>query len=117
MELRWRSLKVGWFTNAWKALEPGVARPIEAASRILKKYFSTVKDAALPPGPWEQAGNIIVPVERASSFRSLIRSAQVSELTDPLGQIAGSVTAQYAATAYLQAPKLTDTPHTPTGPS
>jgi aspartyl-tRNA(Asn)/glutamyl-tRNA(Gln) amidotransferase subunit A len=106
MELHARPLKVGWLTNAWKSLEPGVAKPIEAAKRILKKYFSSVKDVALPVGPWEEAGNIIVAAECAASFRSLIRSGRVSELTDPLGQIAGYVNEQYAAADYLQALKV-----------
>src|SRR5216684_436600 len=91
VELHSRPLKIGWLTNAWKSLEPGVAKPIEVATRILKKYFSSVKDADLPVGPWEEAGHIIVAVECAASFRSLIRSGRVSELTDPLGQIAGYV--------------------------
>src|SRR5260370_39595269 len=106
MELHARPLKVGWLTNAWKSLEPGVAKPIEAATRILKKYFSSVKDVALPTGPWEEAGNIIVAVECAASFRPLIRSGRVSELTDPLGQIAGYVNEQYSAADYLQALKV-----------
>ena len=106
MELHARPLKVGWLTNAWKSLAPGVAKPIDAANRILKKYFSSVKDVALPVGPWEDAGNIIVAVESAASFRSLIRSGRVSELTDPLGQIAGYVNEQYSAADYLQALKV-----------
>src|SRR5438552_13353 len=106
MELHARPLKVGWLTNAWKSLAPGVAKPIDAASRILKKYFPSVKDVALPVGPWEDAGNIIVAVESAASFRSLIRSGRVSELTDPLGQIAGYVNEQYSAADYLQALKV-----------
>src|SRR5690242_85752 len=64
MELHARSLKIGWLTNAWKSLSPGVAKPIDAANRILKRYFSSVKDVALPVGPWEDAGNIIVAVEK-----------------------------------------------------
>jgi len=60
----------------------------------------------LPVGPWEDAGNIIVAVESAASFRSLIRSGRVSELTDPLGQIAGYVNEQYSAADYLQALKV-----------
>jgi len=106
MELRLRPLKVGWLTNAWKSLEPGVARPVEAAARVIKKYFSSVKDAALPLGPWEEAGGIIVAVESAASFRQLIRSGRVSELNDPLGQIAGYVNEQYSAADYLQALKV-----------
>jgi aspartyl-tRNA(Asn)/glutamyl-tRNA(Gln) amidotransferase subunit A len=106
MELNSRPLKIGWLTNAWKSLEPGVAKPIETAHRILKKFFSSAKDVALPVGPWEDAGNIIVAVESAASFRSLIRSGRVSELTDPLGQIAGYVNEQYSAADYLQALKV-----------
>jgi aspartyl-tRNA(Asn)/glutamyl-tRNA(Gln) amidotransferase subunit A len=105
MELHSRPLKIGWLTNAWQSLAPGVAKPIDAANRILKKYFSSVKDVALPAGPWEDAGNIIVAAEGAASFRSLIRSGRVGELTDPLGQIAGYVNEQYSAADYLQALK------------
>src|SRR6266699_1978362 len=106
MELHSRPLKVGLITNAWKSLAPGIAKPIEAATSILKKHFSGVKDVALPAGPWEEAGSIIVAVECAASFRSLIRSGRVSELTDPLGQIAGYVNEQYTAADYLQALKV-----------
>src|SRR5260370_12475948 len=49
---------------------------------------------------------MIVAVECAVSFRPLIRSGRVSELTDPLGQIAGYVNEQYSATDYLQALKV-----------
>jgi aspartyl-tRNA(Asn)/glutamyl-tRNA(Gln) amidotransferase subunit A len=106
MELRSRPLKIGWLTNAWKSLEPGIAKPIDAATKIVKKYFSSVKDASLPVGPWEDAGNIIVAAECAASFRTLIRSGRVSDLADPLGQIAGYVNEQYSAADYLQALKV-----------
>jgi aspartyl-tRNA(Asn)/glutamyl-tRNA(Gln) amidotransferase subunit A len=104
-ELQLRPLRIAWLTNAWKSLEPGVAKPIHAASKMLKKFFASVKDAALPVGPWEDAGTLIVAVESAASFRTLIRSGRVSELTDPLGQIAGYLNEQYSAADYLQAQK------------
>ena len=103
MELRTRPLRVGWLTNAWKTLEPGIAKAVDAAEKVLKKYFSSVFHVALPQGPFEDAGNIIVAVEGAASFRSLIRSGQVSELTDPLGQIAGYVNEQFSGADYVQA--------------
>jgi aspartyl-tRNA(Asn)/glutamyl-tRNA(Gln) amidotransferase subunit A len=106
MELRSRPLRIGWLTNAWKSLPPNVAKPVETASKVLKKTFSNVKNAALPVGPWEEAGGIVIASEGAASFRSLIRSGQVSELTDPLGQIAGYVNEQYSAADYLQALKI-----------
>jgi len=105
-ELHTRAIRVGWLTNAWKSLEPGIAKPVAAAKTILKKSLPSVKDAALPVGPWEDAGNLIVAVESAASFRSLIRSGKVSELTDPLGQITGYLNEQYSAADYLQALKV-----------
>jgi len=104
-ELRTRALRVGWLSNAWKSLEPGIAKLIATAKSVLKKSFPSVRDAALPVGPWEDAGNLIVAVESAASFRSLIRSGKVSELTDPLGQITGYLNEQYPAADYLQALK------------
>ena len=103
IDLKSRSLKVGWLTNAWKKPEPGVAKASDAAEKVVKKYFSSVKKAALPEGPFEDAGNVIVAVEGASSFRALIRSGRVKELTDPLGQIAGYVNEQYSGADYVQA--------------
>jgi aspartyl-tRNA(Asn)/glutamyl-tRNA(Gln) amidotransferase subunit A len=105
-ELHSRSLRVGWLTNAWKSLEPGVAKPVEAATRVLRKFFASMKNVTLPEGPWEDAGTLIVVVESAASFRSLIRSGKVSELTDPLGQISGYLNEQYSAADYLQALKV-----------
>jgi aspartyl-tRNA(Asn)/glutamyl-tRNA(Gln) amidotransferase subunit A len=100
IELKHRELKIGWLTNAWKKPESGVAKAADAAEKVLKKYFSSMKNAKLPEGPFEDAANIILAVEGASSFRSLIRSGQVSELTDPLGQIAGYVNEQYSGADY-----------------
>src|SRR5882672_1184904 len=105
LELKSRALKIGWLTNAWKKPEPGVAKAADAAEKLLKKYFS-VKKASLPEGPFEDAGNITVSVEGASSFRALIRSGRVSELVDPLGQIAGYVNEQFSGADYLQALKV-----------
>jgi aspartyl-tRNA(Asn)/glutamyl-tRNA(Gln) amidotransferase subunit A len=103
LELKARKLKVGWLTNAWKKMEPGVAKAADAAGKVVKKYFPGVKNAKLPDGPFEDAGNVIVGVEGASSFRSLIRSGRVSELADPLGQIAGYVNEQFSGADYVQA--------------
>jgi aspartyl-tRNA(Asn)/glutamyl-tRNA(Gln) amidotransferase subunit A len=106
VELKARALKIGWLTNAWKKPEPGVGKIADAAEKVLKKYFPVVRNAKLPEGPFEDAGNIIISVEGASSFRSLIRSGRVSELADPLGQIAGYVNDQYSGADYLQAQRV-----------
>src|SRR5579864_9258211 len=103
LELKSRALKIGWLTNTWKKMEPGVFNATAATEKVLKKYFPGVKNAKLPEGPFEDAGNIIIAVEGASSFRSLIRSGQVSDLADPLGQLAGYVNEQYSGADYHQA--------------
>jgi aspartyl-tRNA(Asn)/glutamyl-tRNA(Gln) amidotransferase subunit A len=103
MELKARPQKIGWLTNAWKKLEPDVEKPVEAAQKVLRKYSASMRNAALPEGPFEDAGNVIIAVEGAAAFRPLIRSGKVSELADPLGQIAGYVNEQYSGADYLQA--------------
>ena len=62
-----------------------------------------MRSASLPDGPIEDAANVIIASECAASFRTLIRSGRVSELTDPTGQIAGYVNEQYSAADYLRA--------------
>jgi len=107
MKLEIAALKVGWLTNAWKN---GIRRG-EAATRrkkFVKKYFPGVKNAKFPEGPFEDAGNIIIACGRRFSFRSLIRSGRVSELADPLGQLAGYVNEQFSGADYVQAQRVRD---------
>src|ERR1700676_934885 len=106
LDLKSRQLKIGWLTNAWKSLEPGVDTVVAAAHTVIRKFFPGTKDATLPAGPWDEAANIIIAAEGAASFRDLIRSGRVSELTDPLGRVAGYVNEQISAADYLQAQKI-----------
>jgi aspartyl-tRNA(Asn)/glutamyl-tRNA(Gln) amidotransferase subunit A len=106
MELKARSLTVGWLTNAWKTLEPSVAKIADATEKTLRKTFPAVHRVALPQGPWDDVGNVIMGIEGAASFRSLIRGGQVSELADPLGQINGYVNEQISGADYLQASRV-----------
>ncbi len=103
MELKARPLRIGWLTNAWKKIDPGVAKSVDAEQKVLRKYFASVKHTTLPEGPFEDAASIIVAAEGASAFRPLIRSGRVSELADPLGQIAGYINEQHSAADYVQA--------------
>jgi aspartyl-tRNA(Asn)/glutamyl-tRNA(Gln) amidotransferase subunit A len=106
MELKTRSLTVGWLTNAWKTLDPGVAKIADATERALRKIFPAVHRVALPQGPWDDVGNVTMAIEGAASFRSLIRTGQVSEFADPLGQISGYVNDQLSGADYLQAQRV-----------
>jgi aspartyl-tRNA(Asn)/glutamyl-tRNA(Gln) amidotransferase subunit A len=108
MELKARALRVGWLTNAWKTMEPSVAKAVDAAEKTLHKYFPSVRHAALPQGPFEEAAAFIMGIEGAASFRSLFRSGKVSELADPLGQINGYVNEQLLGADYIQAQRVRD---------
>jgi aspartyl-tRNA(Asn)/glutamyl-tRNA(Gln) amidotransferase subunit A len=103
LDLKARPLRVGWLSNAWKKLDSGVAKALLAAEKVVRKYFGSVRSSTLPEGPFEDAANVIIAAECAASFRTLIRSERVNELTDPTGQIAGYVSEQYSATDYLRA--------------
>jgi aspartyl-tRNA(Asn)/glutamyl-tRNA(Gln) amidotransferase subunit A len=103
IELKSRPLRIGWLTNAWKTLEPGIAKTLVVAEVSLRKISASFKQAELPTGPFEEAGGVIIAVEGASSFRELIRSGRVSELADPLGQINGYVSEQISGADYQHA--------------
>lgn len=109
LDLKTRAPKIGWLTNAWKKLDAGVAKVISAAEKTLRKTFPGMKPAVLPDGPFEDVANITIAAESAASFRDLIRSGKVGELTDPLGQIAGYVNEQYSAADYLRAQSIRET--------
>jgi aspartyl-tRNA(Asn)/glutamyl-tRNA(Gln) amidotransferase subunit A len=98
-----RVLRIGWLTNAWEKPDPDVAAAAETAIAVLKAHGCHVADAQLPVGPWEDAATVVVAVEGASAFQDLIESGRVSELADPLGQIAGYVNLQIAASDYMRA--------------
>ncbi|HEV1994734.1 MAG TPA: amidase [Candidatus Acidoferrum sp.] len=102
-EPRKGALRLGRVVNAWRTLEPGVAKCLAEAERVLRKRFPGLKDAELPEGPFEAAGNVIISVEGASAFGDLIRSGRVADLTDPLGQIAGYVNETISASDYVTA--------------
>lgn len=106
LELKSRPLRIAWLTNAWKSLDSSVAKPVDAASKTLRRVFPTMKTAQLPIGPWEDAANVVVAAESAASFRDLIRSGRCNELADPLGQVAGYVNEQIPASDYLLALKV-----------
>ncbi len=106
IELKSRPLKLGIVTNAWKTLDPSLAKAVDVAQHTLRRIFTGTKDATLPAGPWEDAASITVSVESAASFRDLIRSGRLSELNDPLGKIAGYINEQIPAADYLQAQKI-----------
>ena len=108
LELKARALRVGWLTNAWRKLDNGVAKATLAAEKIVRKYCGSTRSVALPQGPFDEAAQVTISAECAASFRELIRSGRVSELSDPLGQLAGYVLEQTSAADYLRAQSIRD---------
>src|SRR5215470_17519272 len=108
LDLGAKALRVGVLTNAWKKIDPIVAKVWAAAEKTLRKYYPGTKTVALPEGPWEEAAGVVIGVEGTAASRNLIRSGKVADLTDPLGQIAGYVNEQISGADYLRALQVRD---------
>jgi len=104
-DLKGRTLRIGWLSNAWKEndFEPSAASVFATARKVLQRRFPGMHEASLPEGPWEDAANIILRCEVASAFSALIDSGRVKELTDPLGQIGGYVNQSISGVDYTTA--------------
>jgi aspartyl-tRNA(Asn)/glutamyl-tRNA(Gln) amidotransferase subunit A len=105
-DLNKRGLRVGWLSNAWKDTEPGVGKATQAARKVLSRHLALVRDAKLPEGPWEEAANVILQAEVASSFAELIRSGRVKDLHDPLGRVGGYVNLTVSGGDYTTAQRV-----------
>jgi aspartyl-tRNA(Asn)/glutamyl-tRNA(Gln) amidotransferase subunit A len=100
-------LRLGWMTNQWKKVAPDVTQAVDAAHKLLESDSSvSVSNIDLPEGPWEAAAGVVVSVEGASAFRSLIQSGRVSELNDPLGKIGGYMNEEISASDFILAQRI-----------
>src|SRR5262245_30024136 len=68
LELSARPLRVGWLANAWKKIEHRAVKAFETAERAVRRMFSGTRNAALPDGPFEAAGGVIISVEGSAAF-------------------------------------------------
>jgi aspartyl-tRNA(Asn)/glutamyl-tRNA(Gln) amidotransferase subunit A len=101
-----KPIRIGWLKNAWKSYEPSVAKAVDAAHKVLQAHFPSVREAALPEGPWEDAATIILNSEAGSSFGDLIRSGKVSQLADPLSRAGGYVSLTVSGADYNSALRI-----------
>jgi aspartyl-tRNA(Asn)/glutamyl-tRNA(Gln) amidotransferase subunit A len=100
-------LRMGWLTNQWKDLAPDVKQAADAARQSLEKSKGVVMtNVALPEGPWETAAGVIISVEGAAAFRSLIQSGKVTDLSDPLGKIGGYMNEEISASDFITAQRI-----------
>ncbi|HEY2091445.1 MAG TPA: amidase [Thermoanaerobaculia bacterium] len=101
-----QTLRVGVLTNGWKDADAEIAKITSNAIGVLRIAGASVAEAALPDGPWEAAAGVVISVEGASAFDTLIESGRVAELTDPLGKIGGYINQTVPGTDYERALRL-----------
>lgn len=100
-----KPLRVGKLTNAWPS-NPALESVIDEALRALEKTGASITDARIPDGPFEDAAELTILMEAASSFRNIIHSGACAHLRDPLGQINGYVSEELSATDYLDVQRI-----------
>ena len=101
-----KTLRIGWLTNAWKNLAPGIENRIQEARETVRDFAGSFAEVALPEGPWEAAAGLVIGAECASAFEDLIESGRVAELADPEGRVGGYVNQQISATDLLRANRV-----------
>ncbi|HEY2325625.1 MAG TPA: amidase [Thermoanaerobaculia bacterium] len=99
-------LRIGVLTNAWKDVNPEIAKITSDAIAVLRNAGAAATEAALPEGPWEAAAGVVISVEGASAFDTLIESGRVAELTDPLGKIGGYINQTIPGSDYERALRI-----------
>jgi aspartyl-tRNA(Asn)/glutamyl-tRNA(Gln) amidotransferase subunit A len=97
---------VGRLTNVWRETEPGLDSAVNDALKVLEKNGAKISDVEIPDGPYEEAAELTILMEAASSFQDLISSGRCAELADPVGQINGYASMQFSAADYLQVQRV-----------
>ena len=102
-----KPLRIGWLTNQWKEMAPDVTQAATAARQLLSRSRDVaMSEVTIPEGPWEIAAGVIISVEGAAAFRSLIQSGRVQELSDPLGKIGGYMNEEFSASDFITAQRI-----------
>lgn len=98
--------RVGRITNVYEKFDPDVDKAVDEACRAFEKAGATVESCEFPDGPFEEAAELTILMEAASSFDHLIHSGKCKELTDPLGRINGYASEQFSATDFLHVQRV-----------
>lgn len=101
-----KPLRIGRLTNVWRETEPGLESAVDSALKVLEKNGAKLSDVEIPDGPYEEAAELTILMEAASSFQDLIVSGRCSELVDPVGQINGYASREFSAADYLQVQRV-----------
>jgi aspartyl-tRNA(Asn)/glutamyl-tRNA(Gln) amidotransferase subunit A len=101
-----KPVRIGRLTNVWREPNREVEAAVDEALAVLRKAGAQVSDVEIPDGPYEEAAELTILMEAASSFQDLIRSGRCSELADPVGQINGYASSQFSVVDYLQVQRV-----------
>ncbi|HKW26310.1 MAG TPA: amidase [Terriglobales bacterium] len=99
-------LRVGKLTNVWNKMDAGLEQALDDALKVLERTGAKIDDVKVPDGPYEEAAELTILMEAASSFQDLIHSGRCAELDDSLGRINGYVSEQFTAPEYLQVQRV-----------
>jgi aspartyl-tRNA(Asn)/glutamyl-tRNA(Gln) amidotransferase subunit A len=97
-----KPLRIGKLTNVFARLDSQVEAAVNTALAGMEKNGARVTEIELPDGPFEDAAELTILIEAASSFQKLIQTGDCAKLTDPLGQINGYASDMFSSTDYLQ---------------
>jgi aspartyl-tRNA(Asn)/glutamyl-tRNA(Gln) amidotransferase subunit A len=101
-----KPLRIGRLTNAWGEMETGLDSAVNDALKVLEKNGAKISDVEIPDGPYEEAAELTILMEAASSFEDLIASGRCAGLTDPVGQINGYASGEFSAADYLHVQRV-----------
>jgi aspartyl-tRNA(Asn)/glutamyl-tRNA(Gln) amidotransferase subunit A len=99
-------LRIGRLTNVYDKLDPDADKAVDEACRAFEKAGATVESCEFPDGPFEEAAELTILMEAASSFGYLIQSGKCKDLTDSLGQVNGYASEQFSVTDYLHVQRV-----------
>lgn len=99
-------LRVGRLTNVWNKMDPGLEQALDDALKVMERTGAKLSDVQVPNGPYEEAAELTILMEAASSFQDLIHSGRCAQLDDPLGRINGYASEQFTAPEYLQVQRV-----------
>jgi aspartyl-tRNA(Asn)/glutamyl-tRNA(Gln) amidotransferase subunit A len=97
-----KPLRIGKLTNVFARLDTQVEAAVNTALAAMEKNGARVTEVEMPDGPYEDAAELTILIEAASSFQKLIQTGDCAKLTDPLGQINGYASDMFSSTDYLQ---------------
>jgi aspartyl-tRNA(Asn)/glutamyl-tRNA(Gln) amidotransferase subunit A len=101
-----KKLRVGWLVKMWDKIDSKIEAVIKKAVEAFAGKDIAMDDAELPKGPWEPAAGTVLSAESATAFDALLESGKVSQLADPLQQVAGYATPYIPAADYVRAQRI-----------